>query len=315
MTLVQTPLSEVWAAIAQHLNQVTGYALGQLRSRSVSGGCINQTYRLESADYAQHARSSAATSYFVKLNRAADVAMFQAESLGLAQLAATATIRVPRPVCWGTVGDRSYLVLEWLDLGSDRSPGSWERLGHDLAALHRWQPELGAGFNGRDLGPGQAFGWETNNTIGSTPQINTWTKDWPTFWAEYRLGYQLRLARRQGETFPLTDRVLAAIPALFDDYQPGPSLLHGDLWSGNAAIAIDGTPVIFDPATYWGDRETDLAMTELFGGFPTAFYRGYNDAWPVAAGYDRRKILYNLYHVLNHFNLFGGSYARANAYS
>lgn len=124
---------------------------------------------------------------------------------------------------------------------------------------------------------------------------------------EYRLGYQFQLAERQSAHFP-TSQLLAAVPKLLG-HKPQPSLVHGDLWGGNAAITTSGEPVIFDPATYVGDREVDLAMTELFGGFPAAFYRGYNEVFPLAVGYERRKTLYNLYHVLNHFNLFGGGYA------
>jgi fructosamine-3-kinase len=153
----------------------------------------------------------------------------------------------------------------------------------------------------------RVFGWDFNNTIGSTPQINNWTSNWAEFFAEYRLGYQFQLARRNGGYFPGQEGLLAAIPQLLD-HQPEASLVHGDLWSGNGAITKSGEPVIFDPATYVGDREVDIAMTELFGGFPAAFYRGYNEVWPLDDGYKRRKPLYNLYHILNHFNLFGGGY-------
>ena len=168
-------------------------------------------------------------------------------------------------------------------------------MGHQLAALHR-------------EGTNENFGWSQNNTIGSTPQINTWMSNWADFFAQQRIGYQLKLAQRRGGSFPELNRVVDAVRDKLADRKPQPSLVHGDLWSGNAAIAADGSPVIFDPATYYGDRETDIAMTELFGGFPSAFYRGYNEAWQLDDGYQQRKNVYNLYHVLNHFNLFGGSY-------
>jgi fructosamine-3-kinase len=155
---------------------------------------------------------------------------------------------------------------------------------------------------------GDTFGWERHNTIGSTPQINTWTASWTEFWVKHRLGYQLQLAQRRGGHFPKQDQLLTLIPDLLAGHTPQPSLVHGDLWSGNAAVTQTGEPVIFDPATYVGDREVDLAMTELFGGFPAAFYHGYNQVFPLDEGYQQRKPLYNLYHVLNHFNLFGGSY-------
>jgi fructosamine-3-kinase len=168
-------------------------------------------------------------------------------------------------------------------------------MGRQLAAMHSHTSNLG-------------FGWDTNNTIGSTPQINFWTADWVEFYTQHRLGYQFKLANRRGGHFPQQEKLLTAIPQLPADYQPQPSLVHGDLWGGNAAFTANGEPVIFDPATYFGDREVDVAMTELFGGFPTTFYQGYNEVFPLTAGYEKRKILYNLYHILNHFNLFGGSY-------
>jgi fructosamine-3-kinase len=220
--------------------------------------------------------------------------MFEAEALGLQQMLATATIRVPKPICWGIVADSAYLVLEWLELGSGDTK-SWQEMGRKLAAMHSHTSSKG-------------FGWIQNNTIGSTPQINTWTADWAEFYAQDRLGYQFQLAKRQGGHFPQQETLLAAIPLMFADYQPQPSLVHGDLWGGNAACTVTGEPVIFDPATYFGDREVDIAMTELFGGFPAAFYHGYNEVFPLEPGYEKRKTLYNLYHILNHFNLFAGGY-------
>ena len=159
----------------------------------------------------------------------------------------------------------------------------------------------------------RAFGWDRDNTIGSTPQVNTADADWVSFLREQRLRYQLDLARANGADAGLLDggeRLLDALPRFFDSYYPHPSLLHGDLWGGNWSADAEGQPVIFDPAVYYGDREADLAMTELFGGFDDRFYHSYRQAWPLDAGYNSRKVLYNLYHVLNHYNLFGGGYAR-----
>jgi fructosamine-3-kinase len=275
----------MWTEIAQHISKVTGKEFSVNNRRSVSGGCINQGYAVTGNNY----------TYFVKLNSASQVGMFEAEALGLQQMLATATIRVPKPICWGTADKSAYIVLEWLELGRGDSK-SWEEMGRQLAAMHSRSSSS------------QGFGWEQNNTIGSTPQINSWTKNWAEFYAQHRLGFQFQLAKRQGGHFPQQQELLAAIPQLLADHQPQPSLVHGDLWGGNAAFTATGEPVIFDPATYFGDREVDVAMTELFGGFPAAFYRGYNDVLPLDSGYERRKQLYNLYHILNHFNLFGGSY-------
>jgi fructosamine-3-kinase len=150
-----------------------------------------------------------------------------------------------------------------------------------------------------------------DNTIGSTPQKNTPRQDWVAFWREQRLGYQLQLAARQGHGGALQrqgEQLLEYLPDFFTDHRPQASLLHGDLWSGNYSIDSQGQPVIFDPAVYFGDREADLAMTELFGGFGAEFYAAYNSSWPLEPGYAVRKTLYNLYHILNHLNLFGGGY-------
>jgi fructosamine-3-kinase len=276
----------MWDAIAAKITQVTGEPFEIANSRSVGGGCINQGNSI----------SDGKRTYFVKLNRASEVEMFAAEALGVRQMWDTQTIRVPKPICWGTAGNSAYLVLEWLELRGGGGDGAWEKMGRNLAAMHR-------------QGMAKQFGWERNNTIGSTPQINTWTADWATFFTEHRIGYQLRLAARKGMRFSGGDRLLDKIPELLSGHHPQPSLVHGDLWGGNASVTAAGEPVIFDPATYYGDREVDIAMTELFGGFPRAFYRGYNAAWALDSGYEKRKILYNLYHILNHFNLFGSGYA------
>jgi fructosamine-3-kinase len=270
--------------IDAHISRVSGERFQSQQRRSVSGGCINQGYAVSNCEL----------TYFVKINQASQVGMFEAEALGLEEMLTTASIRVPKPLCWGTAGNSSYIVLEWLEMGGGNTK-SWSGMGHKLAAMHKAISS-------------QGFGWKINNTIGSTPQINTWTPDWVEFYAKHRLSYQFQLARRKGGNFPKQDKLLAVIPELLADHQVQPSLVHGDLWGGNAGCTVSGEPVIFDPATYFADREVDIAMTELFGGFPAAFYQGYNEVFPLDAGYERRKTLYNLYHILNHFNLFGGSY-------
>lgn len=283
----------LWNEIGQQIGQATGRKFELNNRKSIGGGCINEGFEITSA-------GAGGDRYFLKLNRAEALPMFEAEALGLKQLAAAQAIRVPRPICWGTAGDDCYLVMEYLAFGSGSSQ-AWADMGRQLARLHR----LAISDRG--------FGWQRNNTIGSTPQINNWSPTWSEFWTEQRIGYQLRLGQRQGGRFEGSDRLLAQIPRLLKGHNPQPSLVHGDLWSGNAAILADGTPTIFDPAAYYGDREVDLAMTELFRGFPAAFYQGYAEIWPLESGYQNRKLLYNLYHVLNHFNLFGGSYsAQAN---
>ena len=221
---------------------------------------------------------------FVKTGTAARADAFAAEAEGL-QALKLAGLRVPEVVSQGVDGGRAFLVLEYLEL---QSKGDFAALGRTLAAAHRHA--------------GPRFGWHRDNYIGATPQQNGWCDDWGTFWQERRLRPQLALARKNGfdiEDLPLAD--------LLKGHRPAPSLLHGDLWRGNAGF-VAGGPVVFDPAVYYGDREADLAMTELFGGFPPAFYASYKENYPLESGYRQRKHLYNLYHLLNHLNLFGGGY-------
>ena len=254
---------------------------------SVGGGSINDSFRLEASDGSR---------YFLKLNDAPQHAMFIAEKVGLDAIAATKTLRVPKPIAHGVASGQSYLVLEHLKLGAH---GDARKLGEQLAELHRCR--------------GDAFGFTQDNFIGTSAQPNIWKDNWVDFWREQRLGFQLQLAAKNnhdGLLQSLGDKLLDALPDFFDGYTPLPSLLHGDLWSGNHAFQTDGTPAIFDPAAYYGDRECDLAMTELFGGYPADFYAAYRAAWPLDVGYKLRRELYNLYHILNHANLFGGGYIR-----
>ncbi|MEA5468024.1 fructosamine kinase family protein [Spirulina sp. 06S082] len=274
----------MWKEIAAKISEITGESFEITAHRSIGGGSINQSYCVSDRDRA----------YFVKINQANQIEMFAAEYMGLQQMYETQTIRIPQPLCYDIAGENSFIVMEWLEFGRGDSR-AWELMGKHLANLHQSQ--------GSDR-----FGWTRNNTIGSTPQMNPWSENWGQFFAEQRIGFQLRLAKRRGGKFPNTEQVVTRVKEILASWQPQPSLVHGDLWSGNAACTVDGEPVILDPATYWGDREVDLAMTELFGGFPAAFYRGYNQTWHLDRGYEGRKSLYNLYHVLNHFNLFGGGY-------
>ena len=232
--------------------------------------------------------------YFAKVNERAQLDNFAAEADGLAALA-DAGARVPSPLCRGEGDDEAFLVLEYLDM---RGSGDFAALGRTLARVHSI--------------PGEFFGWRRDNYIGKTPQLNRRSSAWSDFWRDSRLRPQLDLARKNGLGPGLLkkgERLADTLPRLLSGHAPAASLLHGDLWSGNARFLAGGAPVLFDPAVYWGDRETDLAMTELFGGFPQDFYSGYAEIAPLERGYTTRKTLYNLYHVLNHANLFGGGYA------
>ncbi len=274
-----------WSTIADNISQATGKSFSVDNSQSIGGGCINEAFRI----------SGNGQDYFVKLHSSAYLDMFEAEAAGLQELASAQAIKVPLPVCTGSNSSKAWVVMEYISLGGR---GNMALFGQQLAAMHR------------KTSP--SFGWHTDNTIGSTPQINTPNIDWINFWREHRLGYQLELAARNGCSGSLQrkgERLMESFDMLFTNYQPEASLLHGDLWSGNYSSDAQGSPVIFDPAIYYGDREADLAMTELFGGFGSSFYDAYHDSWPIDPGYKVRKTFYNIYHILNHFNLFGGGYA------
>jgi len=275
-----------WESVCSHIARVTDTNSALVKVVSVTGGDINRSCILHTTD----------KSYFVKSNRPDLLDMFKAESDGLRELARAGAIRAPAPVCTGYTSDQAYSVMQLVELFV-LGATSEARLGEQLAAQHRATTE--------------SFGWHRDNTIGSTPQINTLTDDWVDFFKLHRLGYQLNLAKDNGANAALIDkggRLLHLLPHFFTGYQPIPSLLHGDLWRGNVAADNNDNPVIFDPAVYYGDREADIAMTELFGGFSHQFYAAYQNAWPLDPGYATRKHLYNLYHILNHYNLFGASY-------
>jgi protein-ribulosamine 3-kinase len=235
---------------------------------------------------------------FVKVGPAAQRAAFEAEGAGLAALAAARALRVPLVLASGATADTAFLALEWIEAAPADSACE-RRLGEGLAALHAVTAAR--------------FGWERDNTIGATAQRNGWMDTWPEFFRERRLRPQLALALHNGFGGLLGEpgeRLLESVPRLLAAHTPRPSLLHGDLWGGNWLADAAGEPVIFDPAVYYGDRETDLAMTRLFGGFGAAFYRAYEAAAALPAGARTRAELYNLYHVLNHANLFAGGYPR-----
>lgn len=275
-----------WATITKHIAEATGLPCAFKSVQPIAGGDINSAYKLQAEDKA----------YFVKLNRASLLSMFEAECAGLHELALANTVQVPKPVVFGVAAQQAFLVLDYIPLKSKTAQAD-SLLGQQLAMLHQ------------QIKP--YFGWQQDNTIGSTGQLNQAEQHWVGFWREQRLGFQLQLAAQNGFGGRLQtqgQRLQADLEGFFTDYQPQPCLLHGDLWGGNAAADTAGQPVIFDPACYYGDRETDIAMTELFGGFGADFYAAYNEVYALDAGFKVRKILYNLYHVLNHLNLFGGGY-------
>ena len=277
-----TPHPELLADIARE----AGLQLDAESCQSVSGGDISAAFRCN---------DQSGRHWFLKLNCNTFADAFAAELAGLQELH-RAALRSPRALAYGVCGNSAWLVLEWLDMSAGN--GAAALLGEQLAAMHRITAEQ--------------HGWRRDNYIGSTPQSNAPHVDWTRFFATQRLLAQLKLAAENHAPAALIERgqsLVEQLPQRLNGYEPEPSLLHGDLWGGNWAQLPGGDPVIFDPAVYYGDREADLAMTRLFGGFPAEFYRAYEQAWPLEDGHEYRQTLYQLYHVINHFNIFGGAYA------
>jgi len=268
--------------ISQYLRE--GNRSTSIKSFSaLSGGCINPGGRLHTT----------VGNFFLKWNNATRYAgMFASEAKGLKVLSATHAIRVPKVIFQDEVGGYQFLMLELVEEKSVAS-GFWRKLGEQLAALHRFSED--------------AFGLSFSNYIGSLPQSNSQQTDWVEFFIGQRLLPQLDLLR----STPLRQRfekLFQQLPGLLPVEKP--SLLHGDLWSGNLLRDESGRPCLIDPAVYYGHREAELAFTRLFGGFDVAFYESYNIAFPMHPGFEERVDLYNLYPLLVHTNLFGGGYQR-----
>jgi len=279
-------------AVETTLHQHLGRDPGPLAATPVGGGCINPAARVETAS---------GDVVFLKWSGPGTTSgIFGAEARALAALRAANALRVPEVIAHGTgASGYSWILLEWLEPGRP-GPGYWARLGEGLAALHRTRAVR--------------YGWPADNFIGPLPQPNGWLDDWAAFWRTRRLEPQLRLAYDAGwfDSAARTrlDRLLDRLDELLTPAAgDGPSLLHGDLWNGNVHVTADGEPALIDPASYYGHREVDLAMSELFGGFAPGFYRAYREAWPLAPGYEEtRRYVYQLYYLLVHVNLFGAGY-------
>ena len=269
------------------LEQALGKAVGEIRGRSVGGGCINDAQVIE-VDGAR---------YFCKSNSRPLPHQFEAEAMGLRSLRDSGTsLVIPAPVTWADGDDGRFLVTEYLEPGR-RVSNFEERLGVGLAELH-------------ELGSDDGFGFEIDGYCGATPQPNGWKTSWRKFYGERRLGHLLRLARDRGMadgTCERLDRLIGRLDEWIAEPQRS-SLIHGDLWSGNLHVAPDGRPALIDPAAYFGHPEAELGMMALFGGFAPRVWQSYADARRLEPGWRNRLDLYTLYHVLNHFVLFGGGY-------
>ncbi|WP_245846152.1 fructosamine kinase family protein [Longibacter salinarum] len=257
---------------------------------AVSGGCIANGCRLETGQ----------GSYFLKWGEENVARTFPGEAAGLDALRRAAeSISVPDVVETEPPSDQrpGFLLLQWINAGR-QGRRFWETFGRGLAEMHRSTEKQ--------------YGFDRSNYIGRLPQENDWEHDWITFFRKHRLEPQVERARADDRWEAEWDEYLDALFLNLSDLlpaQPPASILHGDLWKGNFMVTATGEPAVIDPATYYGHREADLAMTELFGGFDTRFYDAYNEAWPVEDGYETRRDVYNLYHLINHLNHFGESYA------
>ena len=305
-----------YPSLAGALVSLFGSSVAIDHTDRVSGGDISRAYALTLNTGAR---------VFMKANARQNVAFFTAEAAGIAAIASTGAIGTPHILCTGTdegeVAGYSFLLQDYVEFVPPRA-GYWEQFARNLAAMHEAdtgifvEPAVGAPGNdgnaAQHRSPDTArFGFFQDTFIGATPQTNTPAAQWIPFFREQRLEPQFRAA---DEYFTAADR--ARNTRLLDHLESflvepeRPSLLHGDLWSGNVLCAPAGA-LLIDPAASVGHAEADLAMTELFGGFPPAFYAAYREAHPLQPGYEDRRDLYNLYHLLNHLNLFGAAYRDA----
>lgn len=280
-------------AIESVLQSAIGLAPPVLSITPVFGGCINQSFKLV---------DNRGNSYFLKLNSSHPISILKTEFDALSEMHKLymegSGIRVPRPIWHGTILERECLVLEYLPMSSSASTGPWKQLGRNLARFHQ--------------NPGPAFGWHVDNFIGASPQKNSLSENWIEFWLEYRIGYQLSMAQSRGYAIPEIDGICGLLAELLDGHESKPAWIHGDLWYGNIGF-LESTmePIIFDPACYWGDREAEFGIMDMFNGFDRSFYEAYFSGYPKSDGFERRLPMYRLYHELNHLNLFGNGYLGA----
>lgn len=284
----------MWQCIEQAISIETGKAFKILHKEAVSHGAFNQT--IEEFDpplNLSYKVTDSQRSFFIKLNKKECLANFQAEAYSLKKLHALNIIPCPKVTGIGTSLDKSFLILDYIAF-SKAKPRLWYQLGQQLAQIH-YETQHGQ------------FGWPHDNFIGQTIQPNNWSSNWRTFFANQRIAWQLQLLSEKSILLGDIEHIAQTCHDALLHHKVEPCLVHGDLWQGNTGFTAE-VAMVFDPACYYGDREVDIAMTELFGSFPSEFYRGYQAEYPLNSGYEKRKIIYNFYHILNHANLFGGIY-------
>ncbi|CAH0525889.1 fructosamine kinase family protein [Vibrio hippocampi] len=274
----------MWQAISDQLSDTLMFKFSIQERNKLSGGDINQCYMISDGDQR----------YFVKINDRDFLSKFEVEVDNLRALRETDTVHVPEVVLLGQTKECSFVILNYIPVKPLDTPSANSQFGLELAKLHKWGEQVD-------------FGFDFDNYIGATLQPNQWRKKWSRFFSEQRIGWQLQLLKEKQITLTHIESFVELVNEQLCGHNPKPSLLHGDLWNGNVANTAFA-PICYDPASYWGDRECDIAMTELFGGFSDEFYQSYESILPLEPGYEMRKPIYNLYHILNHCNLFGGNY-------
>ncbi|OYP29955.1 fructosamine kinase family protein [Rhodopirellula sp. MGV] len=297
------------------ISQLLDTPVQVLDCRPLGGGCISDVRVCHLGFDSEPARLNTLSgeslrlpdpaNVVVKRNTADQLSNFRCEANGLLALAATQTIRVPKPIAVGTVDGDAYLVMEWIDGKTGRATaGDFQLFGQRLAEMHH-------------ASQGSDHGWDEDNFLGSakqinTPEINGAPSTWEEFFAEQRLRRQLRWCQDQGlaehHLVQSCETIIERIADLLSGREAIDSLLHGDLWSGNYLFDQSSQPVVIDPAVYRGCREAEWGMIAWFGSCPPEFEAGYQASWPMPDGWQRRVEIYKLYHQLNHLNLFGASY-------
>ncbi|MGR5247616.1 fructosamine kinase family protein [Vibrio aestuarianus] len=274
----------MWQRLTQQLSDTLMFQFDLVEKTKISGGDINDCYMISDGEQR----------YFVKTNTRDFLPKFEIEGENLRTLRETSTVSLPELVMIGTSKNHAFIVLNYLPTKPLDDANNSYQFGVQLAKLHQW-------------GEQKEYGFDSDNYIGTTLQPNQWHKKWHRFFAEQRIGWQLQLLREKGIELVNISEFLDVIQTRLANHNPRPSLLHGELWHGNVANSVTG-PICYDPACYWGDRECDIAMTQLFEGFQPEFYQGYESILPLSLDYEERKAIYNLYHILNHYNQFGGHY-------
>jgi len=279
---MNTKKMNIWQEIDNAISESQRGLFTTETREMLSGGDINQAYCL----------SNKQNKYFVKVNTVTCERMFLAESQGLNALDLTNSFRIPKIITHGVFEDKAYLVLEFIEV---KTTGNVVEFAKALANLH--------------LKTHASFGFEFNNFIGLNLQENNWCENWGEFFINHRLKPQLKKLETS-HSLGQTKKLLISISEFLNQHQPKPSLVHGDLWQGNVSYLRNGLPVVYDPACYYADHEVDLAMLELFGSPGNNFFEHYHKYYPIHSGYSIRKEIYNLYHILNHANMFGGGYVQ-----